>query len=481
MRKSGGPTVTRRDTSSREMAHWRTRCAGCCLGGRRVSIPRRLGGRRGRAPRGRRGKQREDRGPVRRWLLPVAAAAVVVALVVTVLTLRGQGSPAGQVSPGPASGATNPGSGSPGKEAETGVASLASAPSPAAQQAIPAGMQAVDALGVEIFVSADLTLDPPCAAQSVSRPTYGLTYLIGCGPVQAPMVWITTAAAAAIWNNDPPATTCANSVRLDGEAGRLTVTDPTPNVEPAEVTATIIWPRHDIAVIAEFPAGQRTQALAVAQSAHWVPVDRHGCAATRSPVVPADAGSLPAGSVLPADATSTSACWYSDGRLVASATLPPTAADGLEDPRPAGNAPGLGIPAPAYTPTPDGPSCNELGRTEGIVFQATRPDGSIAVSAAQFADCTGGQYWTDGTYAQPVDEALASAIYRAAGFLLVFGYHPTPLDPPAAATIPASSQSPTVNSSGPPVASATGPSTAAAPTTVPTTPVTSDTPAHATS
>lgn len=165
------------------------------------------------------------------------------------------------------------------------------------------------------------------------------------------------------------------------------------------MSATIIWPHHDTAVVAEFPAGQQKQALAIVQSAHWTPVDRHGCAAIRSPVVPANAASLPAGAALPSEATSTSACWYSDGRLVASVTLPSSDVPGaLEHPGAPGNAPGLGMAPLSYTPSPDAPACDDLGRTEGVVFQTTGRDGSIAVSAAQFADCVGGQFWTDGTH-----------------------------------------------------------------------------------
>jgi hypothetical protein len=370
------------------------------------------------------------RRPARRWLLPAAAAAVVATLVVTVIAVRGLGSPADHASPGPAGESTTSGPGVEGADDDR----LPPAPTPVAQQPIPAGQQAVDALGVEIFVPTSLTVDPPCASKSVSRPAYGLTYAIGCIPVQAPALDIMTATNAAD-GMTPTTGPCAGTVELDGENGCIRIQDA--DSSGSTIGVSVLWPRHDVALIADYPSDQRAQALAVFKSAHRVSVDRHGCAATRFPVVPAGASSLPEGSVLPADATSTSACWYSSGRLVASATLPsPGSSRDLEHPGAPGSAPGIGS-APSYSPSPDGESCSALGRTEGIVFQSTQPDGSIAVSAAQFADCTGGQYWTDGKHAQPVDEALASAVRGLAGFLLVFGYHAQPLDAPTSSASPA--------------------------------------------
>jgi hypothetical protein len=287
--------------------------------------------------------------------------------------------------------------------------------------AVPAGTRAVDALGVEIFVPDDLAVDPPCAGQSVSRPAYGLTYAIGCVPVQMPAIWIGTAAGPASWL-DPPDPDCGNSVRLEGEAGCLSVPPPEPNSDPETGSATIVWLQHDVAITAQFVATQRAKTLAVLESAHWVPVDRYGCAATRSPVVPANAAGGSDGPVLPADATTIDACWYSGGRLVASATMGGSdPAGALANPE-LGPAPGITV-TPPYTPSPDGPACSDLGRTDGVVFLARRPDGSVAESAAQFGDCTGGQYWTDGVHSQPVDQALASAVQSLTGFLLMLGYH----------------------------------------------------------
>lgn len=293
----------------------------------------------------------------------------------------------------------------------------------AAQQPIPSGMQAVDALGVEIFVPRSLTLDPPCMTHSVSRPAGGLTYAIGCMMPTLPVIWIGTAAGPATWI-DPPPESCANSVVLDGEAGCLTVTTAPPNTNPDTVTAIIIWPKHSITVSAEYPAGDEAKALAVARSAHWVPVDRHGCAArqTSASVVPADAATLPRGPVLPDDPTSIGLCWYVGGRLGASATLPGNDARELSRPGLPTHAPGLSSVADRYTPSPKRPSCAALGEHSGIVFQSTLPNGTVDVAAAQFADCRGGQFFTNGTYAVPANERLASAVQRLAGFLLVFGY-----------------------------------------------------------
>jgi hypothetical protein len=97
------------------------------------------------------------------------------------------------------------------------------------------------------------------------------------------------------------------------------------------------------------------------------------------------------------------------------------AAGTLTDPH-LGPAPGI-TNTPPYSPSPDGPSCTDLGRTDGLVFLAHQPDGSVAASVAQFGDCTGGQYWTDGVHSQPVDQALASAVQSLAGFLLMLGYY----------------------------------------------------------
>jgi len=79
-----------------------------------------------------------------RWLAPLAAAAVVLAVVGAVFAVRGKderNQPAG--------------------------------PSAAGQVAVPQGMKAVDALGVEIFVPSDFAVDDACAQRSVTLPLAG--------------------------------------------------------------------------------------------------------------------------------------------------------------------------------------------------------------------------------------------------------------------------------------------------------------------
>lgn len=79
---------------------------------------------------------------------------------------------------------------------------------------------------MEIFVPAGLTLDPPCAGNSVNRLAYGLTYAIGCIPLEPPAVWIESGKNV-IDGASPPRSTkhCLNRPVLDGEAGYV-IQDP---------------------------------------------------------------------------------------------------------------------------------------------------------------------------------------------------------------------------------------------------------------
>ena len=287
---------------------------------------------------------------------------------------------------------------------------------------VPRGEQAVDALGVEIFVPAEFTVDPPCPGDSVNRPADGLTYDIACGvpmPPKARMVWI-AGADDVIDGSVPPRTTthCLSRPVLDGEPGCV-VQDR--SQDPNTVFLAAIWINHDVGIQIQAATDQKSWAMGVFSSAHWVPVDRHGCAVKRSPVGMTGATSGDA-VMLPEDTSSLSVCWYSQNRLVASAYSASTEAiRSLAHPTEVTNGPGITLVA-STKPQADAPPCAELDRTEGIVFLAHAAGRADAISAAQLADCRGTQLWSNGHVSVAAGEPLASALRAFTGFLLVFGY-----------------------------------------------------------
>lgn len=286
--------------------------------------------------------------------------------------------------------------------------------------AVPDGEQAVDALGIEVFVPTGLALDPPCPDNSISRPASGLTYTIGCTALAAPAVGIDTAENV-IGSASPPRLTthCLSHPMLDGEAGCV-VQDPIQNADSIDLAA--IWPRHDVGIQAHVAPDQAAWAVHVFDSARWVPVDRHGCAASRSPVGLPEASATAASGILPGDIASLSICWYSRHRLVASAVVDNASRIGaIGHPTGVTNGPGITLVAP-YTPQPTAPLCTDLDRTEGVVLLAHAAGRTDAISSAQLADCRGHHQWTDGRISVPSGEPLASALRAATGFLLVYGY-----------------------------------------------------------
>lgn len=295
------------------------------------------------------------------------------------------------------------------------------ATSTASKSAVPAGLQPVDALGVEIFVPAGLALDPPCPGHSVNRPSYGLTYAIGCSGMAPPEVWIKSGHEV-IYGASPPRSTehCLARPVLDGEAGCV-IQDPIQDA--TTILLAVIWPHHDVALQAQVLNGQAPWAMRIFNSAHLVPVDRQGCLAARSPVdlLPPPTRTN-GGDVLPPDTTSVSICWYSHRRLVASAQVNSAPAiRSIAQPIAVANGPGIPVP-PSYTPQDTAPTCAELNQTEGVVFIAHTAGGVDSISTAQFADCQGTQQWTNGTVSVPTGEPLASALRRSAGLLLTYGY-----------------------------------------------------------
>lgn len=300
------------------------------------------------------------------------------------------------------------------------TASASSDPAPMVSVPVPPGEQAVDALGIEIFVPAGLTLDPVCADHSVSRPAYGLTYAISCIPLGAPAVWIYTAKNIVDGASPPRSTAhCLSRPILNGEAGCI-VKDPTQNTDTIDLAA--MWPHHDVGIQIHVAADQSAWAMRVFNSAHWVSVDRDGCPATRSPVGLAQAPTTAGTQILPEDTASLSICWYSHNRLAASATVDSAnAIQALAHPTGVSDGPGIGLVAP-YNPQVSAPLCTDLDRTEGIVFLAHTPGRADAVSTAQLADCRGGQHWTNGTVSVLTGEPLASALRPPTKFNLVYGY-----------------------------------------------------------
>lgn len=297
---------------------------------------------------------------------------------------------------------------------------------PAAYSAqVPADHRAVDALGLEIFVPDDLVVDPPCPGGSVNRPGYGLTYGIACAFLAPPALWLSSAASMASGGAAPTsANACVEQPILDGEAGCVSV-DRDLDATTSLILAT--WTKHDVGLHLQVARNRQAWALSIIRTAHWVPIDRHGCAAARTPVAvpepPLEGGS---GNVLPDDTSSLGVCWYSRNRLVGSATVDGQAAiQTIAHPVGVSNGPGISEP-PEYTPQDAAPLCTDLRAAEGVLLLAHRAGRPDAESTAEFADCRGTRSWTNGTTSIGVGEPLASALRLRTGLLITNGYQVPP-------------------------------------------------------
>lgn len=338
-----------------------------------------------------------DRGRSRsraRRLAPLAAAAAVLAVVGGVFALRGD--------------------------------DHASRTAPAGQLSIPKGMQAVDALGLEIFVPKSFVVDDAC--QGGPAVVLPIPASVGSCPAMLQADQAVTIAAA-------PATTgmtvaCTDPIRLDGEPGcvmRSSAAGAPGRTGPE--SASVSWPRHDVSLtVANLPEALTLQIL---RSAHAVPIDRNGCAARD------DRLSLPPTTSIknipdPADVKFDSAllpvpkpqglsvCWYIDNRLAASALLDQKAAQ-----RVLGVANGMPPKWPAPQPQPTLPSCDDVATHDGVLLTAHtagRPDVS---AVADFAACNGQRTSRSATAAYLTTAELADALATASGIPISLGYATT--------------------------------------------------------
>ena len=290
------------------------------------------------------------------------------------------------------------------------------------RRAVPPGQRAVDESGLEIFVPAELALDPPCPGNSVNRPAKGLTYEISCVPLVPPAIWMESAEDAA--GAPPSSADCLSRPVLDGEVGCV-VQDP--QQDATSVIQRISWPRHGVGMTFQVLADKSAWVNRIIATARWVPVDRHGCTMSRSPVGlpgPAVSKETRDARVLPENTARLSICWYSRRHLAASAEITTVKAiRSIAVPTQIANGPGIDTP-PFYLPQATAPVCADLDKTEGIVFIAHRPNGSSTISSAQLADCRGEHSWTTGATSTAVGEPLASALRQQAGFLITYGYRP---------------------------------------------------------
>jgi hypothetical protein len=292
---------------------------------------------------------RTDR-PRTRLLAPLAAAAVILAVVGGVFALRHNE-----------------------KRADSTPVAIDQIP-------IPAGMKAVDAMGVEIFVPADFTVDTPCSGPRVTRPV-AIPVAASC-PSALNSTHVEISAIPV-----PSRPGCSEQLELDGELACLSTTATTSL--PSTSTYEAYWTKHRVAVSAV--GDDRAVLLRIIRSAHAVPVDRHGCAADRDPIEPpgkrdpADADGAP---TVPENrpATSMGVCWYIANRLVAAGTLGADAADSVL--RSANEAAKLFSPAGTA-------ACSAVDHTDAVILSVHYARGGAAEGILRLARCPDRNYGVD--------------------------------------------------------------------------------------
>jgi hypothetical protein len=223
---------------------------------------------------------------------------------------------------------------------------------------VPAGMQAVDALGVEIFVPADFRVGN-CGPKTVRLPVAPTD---PCAPSplgQWTHVEISTERLS-------PGGRCLAEVALDDETTCVSTTPLSgTGVQPgARFVAS--WARHAVSILVS--TSDENLGLEILRSAHAVDVNRHGCAAKRDPM--AVAGTTSDGKLFPGDVSPTSAgvCWYVGNRLGASTTLDATRATALTTR--SDQTPRLFKPDPTAR-------CTELAKHDGVLIHAQYDTGPV--------------------------------------------------------------------------------------------------------
>jgi hypothetical protein len=312
-----------------------------------------------------------DLGPRRRRLLPVAAAVLVFAVAGGVIAFRHDSEP------------TNP----------PPVASTNQVP-------IPAGMQAVDALGVEIFVPTTFRIDPLCGPNLVRRPV----------AVLGAYCQVSTGTAVTFARTEldlrGTASTCRDRISLGDESSCISGSAGAKN----SVRLGAWWPRHQVAI--DVSTSDDALGLRIIRSAHAVPVDRHGCAAARDPIEPPgkhDPASIGGAPEVPDDrpARSMTVCWYIAHRLVASASL--GSKDASTVVHAAAGAKWL------FSATS---ACSAIDHSDAVVLEVRYRGGGSAEGILRLASCPGRS-------AQSAGSGFVAELARLAGMPLTLGYSPT--------------------------------------------------------
>lgn len=315
-----------------------------------------------------------------RWWAPLAAAVVVLAVIGTTLALRSEPS-------GPA--------------LHTGH-----------QEPVPAGMKAVDALGVEIFVPQDMAVDPGPCGSGVFRPVAMPRRMPSCPPRRGPRVTI-----GSIEPSTGAAPQACTGQRLAlGRESACTTTLAAVGLPPAY---EVSWPGHGVSITTDDL--DHAAALKILSTAHAVALDRNGCVGRDDTldVVPKPAPGTFNAQLLPRSSDSLSVCWYIGNRLVASALLDKDKARQV-----IGVANGMAPMYPARPPHPELLSCQSLAQTDAVLLIAHAAGRDDVTATTHFANCDGEPTSWSPTADFLTSADLATAIAKATGIPLELGYLP---------------------------------------------------------
>jgi hypothetical protein len=251
-----------------------------------------------------------------------------------------------------------------------------------AAPAIPKGMKAISAYGVEIFVPKTAWVDVTCMSD-ISTPLWqpAMTSSAPSCPLGTPKLGVSI-------STDPisPDLRCTERIIVAGTSQCLYRFDAALRT-PSEVmySAAVHW--HGVTITSGTPTAVT---LAIMRSLHAADPDRSGCSAHKIDLQPTRMTRTSATDLLQTGAVRADVCWYANNALIGSHTL-----NHIQSASLIGYLNGLASSWPGIQ-QPKLLSCGAAAKTGGVVLTATYPGGGTEQAVVDVVPCNGQPTATNG-------------------------------------------------------------------------------------